>query len=48
MTQPDTRRMIRRHAVAANIHAPIGNHNFRGTGIREYLSDGDAREPTHD
>ena len=25
--------MIRRRAMAAGIHAPIGNHTFRATGI---------------
>ena len=29
MSQPDAWRMIRRRAVAAGIHAPIGNHSFR-------------------
>ena len=29
--------MIRRRAAAAGIHAPIGNHTFRATGITAYL-----------
>jgi integrase len=33
MNQSDAWRMIRRRAVAAGIHAPIGNHTFRATGI---------------
>src|ERR1700693_260010 len=32
MAQADAWRMIRRRAVAAGIHAPIGNHTFRATG----------------
>ena len=32
MTQSATWTMIRRRAVAAGIHAPIGNHTFRATG----------------
>jgi site-specific recombinase XerD len=44
MTQPDAWRMIRRRAVAAGIHAPIGNHSFRATGITAYLSNGGALE----
>jgi site-specific recombinase XerD len=44
MTQPDAWRMIRRRAVAACIHAPIGNHSFRATGITAYLSNGGALE----
>ena len=31
MNQSDAWRMIRRRAVAAGIHAPIGNHTFRAT-----------------
>ena len=42
MTQPDAWRMIRRRAVAAGIHAPIGNHTFRATGITAYLANGGA------
>ena len=42
MTQPDAWRMIRRRAVAAGIHAPIGNHSFRATGITAYLANGGA------
>jgi site-specific recombinase XerD len=44
MAQPDAWRMIRRRAVAAGIHAPIGNHSFRATGITAYLSNGGALE----
>jgi integrase len=39
-------------AVAAGIHAPIGNHTFRATGITAYLANGGARtragNPAHD
>jgi site-specific recombinase XerD len=57
MTQSDAWRMIRRRAVAAGIHAPIGNHTFRATGITAYLANGGAlehaqemaaRKPAHD
>jgi site-specific recombinase XerD len=44
MMQPDAWRMIRRRAAAAGIHAPIGNHTFRATGITAYLSNGGALE----
>jgi site-specific recombinase XerD len=44
MAQADAFRMIRRRAVAAGIHAPIGNHSFRATGITAYLSNGGALE----
>ena len=44
MAQPDAWRMIRRRAVAVGIHAPIGNHSFRATGITAYLSNGGALE----
>jgi site-specific recombinase XerD len=44
MTQPDAWRMIRRRAAVAGIHAPIGNHSFRATGITAYLSNGGALE----
>jgi site-specific recombinase XerD len=44
MTQPDAWRMIRRRAMAAGIHAPIGNHSFRATGITAYLESGGALE----
>jgi integrase len=56
MAQPDAWRMIRRRAVAAGIHAPIGNHTFRATGITASIQwrgagtpaiDGGAREPAH-
>jgi site-specific recombinase XerD len=44
MTQADAWKMIRRRAVATGIHAPIGNHTFRATGITAYLSNGGALE----
>jgi integrase len=44
MSQPDAWRMIRRRAVAVGIHAPIGNHSFRATGITAYLANGGALE----
>ena len=44
MAQADAWRMIRRRAVAAGIHAPIGNHTFRATGITAYLGNGGALE----
>jgi len=44
MNQSDAWRMIRRRAVAASIHAPIGNHTFRATGITAYLAKGGALE----
>jgi site-specific recombinase XerD len=44
MTQPDAWRMVRRRAKAAGIHALIGNHTFRATGITTYLSNGGALE----
>jgi integrase len=36
--------MIRRRAVGVGIHAPIGNHSFRATGITAYLANGGALE----
>jgi site-specific recombinase XerD len=48
MVQADARRMIRRHAAAAGIFAPIGNHTFRATGITAYLSNGGAFEHTQE
>ena len=36
--------MIRPHAAAACIHAPIGNHTFWATGITAYLGNGGALE----
>jgi len=48
MTQPDAWRMIRRRAAVAGIHAPIGNHSFRATGITAYLSNGGALEHAQD
>jgi len=44
MTQADAWRMIRRRAIAVGIHAPIGNHTFRATGITAYLENGGALE----
>ena len=44
MDQADAWRMIRRRAAAAGIHAPIGNHTFRATGITAYLANGGALE----
>ena len=44
MSQPDAWRMVRRRAVAAGIHAPIGNHSFRATGITAYLANGGSLE----
>jgi site-specific recombinase XerD len=44
MAQSDAWRMIRRRAVAAGIHTPIGNHSFRATGITAYLANGGALE----
>jgi integrase len=44
MGQPDAWRMIRRRAAAVGIHASIGNHSFRATGITAYLANGGALE----
>jgi len=44
MSQADAWRMMRRRAVAAGIHAPIGNHTFRATGITAYFGNGGALE----
>jgi integrase/recombinase XerD len=44
MSQADPWRMVRRRAAAAGIHAPIGNHTFRATGITAYLGNGGALE----
>jgi integrase len=44
MDQSDAWRMIRRRAAAAGIHAPIGNHTFRATGITAYLECGGTLE----
>jgi site-specific recombinase XerD len=44
MNHADAWRMIRRRAAAAGIHAPIGNHSFRATGITAYLTNGGALE----
>jgi hypothetical protein len=46
MNQSDAWCMIRRRAVAAGIHAPIGNHTFRATGITAYLVPMAARSNT--
>jgi integrase len=48
MDQSDAWRMIRRRAAAAGIHAPIGNHTFRATGITAYLANGGALEHTQE
>jgi hypothetical protein len=34
--------MIRRRAATAGIHAPVGYHTFRATGITAYLSNAGA------
>jgi site-specific recombinase XerD len=44
MDQSAAWRMIRRRAAAAGIHAPIGNHTFRATGITAYLANGGLLE----
>jgi integrase len=44
VTQLDAWRMIRRRAAALGIHAPIGNHSFRATGITAYLANSGALE----
>jgi integrase len=44
MNRSDAWLMIRRRAAAAGIHAPIGNHTFRATGITAYLANGGALE----
>jgi integrase len=44
MAQPDAWRMIRRRALAVGIHAPVGSHSFRTTGITAYLANGGALE----
>ena len=36
--------MIRKRAAGVGIHAPIGNHSFRATGITAYLANGGALE----
>jgi site-specific recombinase XerD len=48
MDQKDAWRMIRKHAVAAGIAAPIGNHSFRATGITSFLENGGSLENTQD
>src|SRR5208337_2764147 len=44
MDQKDAWRMIRKHAAAAGIAAPIGNHSFRATGITNFLENGGSLE----
>jgi site-specific recombinase XerD len=44
MNQQAAWAMIRRRAAAAGIHALIGNHTFRATGITAYLGNGGALE----
>ena len=48
MDQKDAWRMIRKHAVAAGIAAPIGNHSFRATGITNFLENGGSLENAQD
>ncbi len=36
--------MVRRRAVAAGVLALIGNHSFRATGIKAYLTNGGSLE----
>ena len=44
LNQSDASRMIRLRAIAAGIHAPIGNHMFRATGITAYFAKGGPPE----
>jgi site-specific recombinase XerD len=44
MDQSAAWRMIRRRAAATAIHAPIGNHTMRATGITAYLANGGSLE----
>lgn len=44
MAQPDSYRMIQRHARTAGIKTKIGNHSMRATGITAYLKNGGLRE----
>jgi site-specific recombinase XerD len=48
MDQKDAWRMIRKHAVAAGIAAPIGNHSFRAAGIINFLESGGLLENAQD
>jgi site-specific recombinase XerD len=48
LDQSNAWRMIRRRAKAAGIHAPIGNHTFRATGITNFLSHGGSLEEAQD
>jgi site-specific recombinase XerD len=48
MAQADAWRMIRRRAAAAGIHAPIGNHTFRATGITNFLENGGSIDDAQD
>ena len=48
MDQKDAWRMIRKHAAAAGIAAPIGNHTFRATGITNFLENGGSLENAQD
>ena len=48
MDQKDAWRMIRKHAAAAGIAAPIGNHSFRATGITNFLENGGSLENAQD
>ena len=40
--------MIHRRAAAPGVHALIGNHSFRATGITAGLSNGGALEHAQD
>ncbi len=44
MVQPNAWRMIRKRVASVGIHAPIGNHSFRPTGITACLANGGALE----
>jgi len=48
MDQKDGWRMIRKHAAAAGIAAPIGNHSCRATGITNFLENGGSLENAQD
>jgi integrase len=44
MARSDALCLIRRHAAAVGIYAPIGNHSFRATGITACLANGGVLE----
>jgi site-specific recombinase XerD len=48
LSQRDAWGMIRKHAAAAGIAAPIGNHSFRATGITNFLENGGSLENAQD